>query len=117
MTHAAAIALSAAVLAGSCWLAPAAVAAEGSVRIESPAEGAKLDAMDQTRLVYEVVPGPGGDHVHVYVDDKEVGILRQLKGSYTLGSLAAGPHAICIKVVNKAHAPIGLQGCVDVTVE
>ena len=106
-----------ALMSGTCLLAPACLAAEGSVTIESPKDGAKLDAMDQNKLVYEVVPGPGGDHVHVYVDGKEAGILRQLKGSYMLETLAAGKHDICIKVVNKAHTPIGLQRCVAVSVE
>lgn len=91
--------------------------AEPHVRIESPANGAKLDAMDQNRLVYEVDPGPRGDHVHVYVDGKEVGILRQLKGSYTLETLPPGAHELCVKVVNKAHTPIGLQDCVKVNVD
>ena len=106
-----------ALMSGTFLLAPLAMAAEGSITIESPKDGAKLDAMNQNKLVYAVVPGPGGDHVHVYVDGKEVGILRQLKGSYTLETLAAGPHDICIKVVNKAHTPTGVQHCVKVQVD
>lgn len=106
-----------ALMSGAAVLAPAAMAAEGSITIDSPKDGAKLDAMNQNKLVYAVVPGPGGDHVHVYVDGKETGILRQLKGSYTLETLAAGKHEICIKVANKAHVPIGLQRCVTVSVE
>ena len=96
---------------------PDAAAAEPYVRITSPADGATLDAMDQNRLVYEVDPGPRGDHVHVYVDGDEVGILRQLKGSYTLETLAPGSRELCVKVVNKAHTPIGVQDCVEVRVE
>jgi len=96
---------------------PDAAAAEPYVPITSPADGAPLDAMDQNRLVYEVDPGPRGDHVHVYVDGDEVGILRQLKGSYTLETLAPGSRELCVKVVNKAHTPIGVQDCVQVRVE
>ncbi len=90
--------------------------AQGGVKIQSPANGATLDALDENRLVYEVEPGPRGDHVHVYVDNKEVGILRKLKGSYLLESMAAGKRNICVKVVNKAHVPIGVEQCVQVTV-
>jgi len=97
--------------------ASAALAAEPHVRIGSPADGATLDAMEQNRLAYEVEPGPRGDHVHVYVDGEEVGILRQLKGSYTLETLAPGERELCVKVVNKAHTPIGVQDCVKVRVE
>ncbi|MDQ1315903.1 MAG: hypothetical protein QG662_2012 [Pseudomonadota bacterium] len=96
---------------------PLAAIGQGKVTITSPAEGATLDAMDENKLVYEVDPGPRGNHVHIYVDDKEVGILRKLKGSYTLESLSSGKRDICVKVVNKAHVPIGTEGCVKVTVK
>ncbi len=93
------------------------MAVEGSVTIVSPQDGAKFDVMKQNQIAYDVVPGPKGDHVHVYVDNKEVGILRQLKGSYTFEALSAGKHAISFKVVNKAHTPIGRQRCVNVSVK
>ncbi|HYP69039.1 MAG TPA: hypothetical protein VEP67_12425 [Thiobacillaceae bacterium] len=107
-------------LLGTLLLAPLpapALSAEASVNIASPADGAKLDAMEQAKLVYKVVAGPHGDHVHVYVDNKEVGILRKLEGSYTLETLAVGAHTICVKVVNKAHVPIGVEKCIKVSVE
>lgn len=87
------------------------------VKITAPAEGAKLDAMAQNKIDYEVSPGPRGDHVHAYIDQKEVAILRALKGSYTMETLAPGKHNICVKVVNKGHTPIGVQKCVNVIVE
>lgn len=86
-------------------------------KITSPPDGAKLDAMAQNRINYEVVPGPRGDHVHLYVDNKEAGILRKLSGSHPLESLSPGAHVLCIKVVNKAHVPIGVEQCVKVSVE
>ena len=95
----------------------AAVAAEGSVTIRSPVDGATLDVMEQNKVDYEVVPGPGGDHVHLYVDGEEAAILRQLKGSYTLENLASGQHDLCVKVVNKNHTPIGVEKCIAVTVQ
>jgi len=90
---------------------------QGKVLITAPLEGATLDAMAENKLVYEVDPGPRGDHVHVYVDNREVGILRQLKGSYLLESPSAGKHSLCVKVVNKAHVPVGIEQCVQVTVK
>ena len=95
----------------------AAIAADPSVTIESPADGATLDAMAQTKIVYVVESGPQGDHTHLYVDGKEAAILRSLKGSHTLATLASGGHDICIKVVNKAHTPIGVEKCIKVTVQ
>ncbi|MBZ0070343.1 MAG: hypothetical protein WCY26_02045 [Thiohalobacteraceae bacterium] len=95
----------------------AALAAAGSVTILAPADGATLDAMEQNKVEYEVVPGPRGDHLHVYIDGSETGLLRQLKGTYTLETLAPGAHEICIKVVNKNHTPTGPEQCIHVTVE
>lgn len=92
------------------------LAQDASVMISSPVDGARLDAMAQNQLVYEVMPGPKGDHVHLYVDNKEAAILRQLKGSHTLKTLSPGQHDICVKVVDKGHTPIGLEKCVKVTV-
>ncbi len=87
-----------------------------SVKITSPADGALLDAAAPNAVVYEVMPGPHGDHVHLYVDNKEVAILRQAKGSHALTRLSPGKHDICIKVVNKAHTPVGADQCVKVSV-
>jgi hypothetical protein len=92
-------------------------AQDAAVKILSPADGATLDAKAKNQVTYDTVPGPKGDHVHVYVDGSEVAVLRQLKGSYALESLAAGSHQLCIKVVDKNHTPIGVEKCVKVTVK
>lgn len=98
-------------------LASTAYAATGSVKILSPADGAKLDAFARNSIQYEVVPGPNADHVHLYVDGKETAILRELKGTHALQTLSPGPHELCVKVVNRAHVPIGVQQCVKVHVQ
>ena len=109
--------LIAAAAALSLFPALAGAAADAYVKITSPKNGAKLDGMELIRLAYEVKPGPKGDHVHIYTDGKEVGILRQLKGTYTLETLAPGERTLCVKVVNKAHVPIGIEQCIKVHVE
>jgi hypothetical protein len=92
------------------------LAENASVKITAPANGTRLDAMAQNKVAYDIRPGPKGDHVHLYVDRKEAAILRQLKGSYTLATLAPGPHDICVRVVDKGHTPIGVEQCVTVSV-
>ena len=94
-----------------------ALAQEGSATISAPADGAKLQASADNRVTYEIVPGPKGDHSHLYLDGKEVAVLRELKGSVPLKALAAGPHEVCVKVVNKNHTPIGIEKYVKVMVE
>jgi hypothetical protein len=90
---------------------------QGTVMITSPADGATLDAMDDIRLAYKVNPGPRGDHSHLYIDNKEVAILRERKGSYLLETLSSGNRSLCVKIVNKAHVPIGIGQCIQVTVK
>ncbi len=90
------------------------LAADASVTISSPADGAKVGTSG-IAVAYEVVTGPKGDHVHFYVDDQEVKVLRQLKGTYTVDSLKAGMHTLCIKIVDKSHTPIGGEKCIKVT--
>ena len=92
----------------------AALADDAWVKISSPADGAKVGTMG-VAVAYEVMTGPKGDHVHLYVDDSEAKVLRQMKGTYTIDSLKAGPHNICIKLVDKGHTPIGVDKCIKVT--
>jgi len=97
--------------------APSLGLAQGKAVITSPADGATLDGMDENRVAYDVVYGPRGDHAHLYVDNKEVAILRKPKGSYLLETLSSGKHDLCVKVVNKAHVPTGIEQCIQVTVK
>lgn len=98
-------------------LMQAAMAAEPAVEISAPLDGAKLNAMRQHTVEYDVTRGGRGDHIHLYVDGDEAATLRQAKGSYNIEYLAPGNHEICIKLVNKNHTPIGVQRCVKVAVE
>jgi hypothetical protein len=86
---------------------------EGSVSISAPAEGAKV-GLSAIRLVYDVAPGPKGDHVHIYVDGEQAALLHQLKGSYTVDKLTAGKHWLCVRVIDKGNTPVGLEKCVGV---
>jgi len=94
-----------------------AVAAEPKIDITSPADGSRLEAKAESRLDYEVTLGGGGDHAHLYVDGKETGLLRQIKGSYTLDPMTRGMHEICAKMVDKNHTPIGVERCIKVTAD
>ena len=96
---------------------PATSFGQGKALIISPTDGATLDPLDEIRVTYEVDPGPRGDHAHLYVDNKEVAILRKLKGSQLLETLSSGKRSLCVKVVNKAHVPIGIEQCIHVTVK
>lgn len=96
---------------------PAVLAADASVTISSPHNGAKISPKTEINVVYEVALGSNGNHAHLYVDNGEAAILRATKGSHSVGTLAPGKHEICVKIVNKAHTPIGAQACVNVNVE
>lgn len=94
-----------------------------SVTISSPADKSKIPG-PSTNIVFDVVPAAAGsaipaaskaDHVHVYVDGERVAQLRGLKGSYAVDKLVTGKHWLCIRVVDKAETPVGLEKCVEVT--
>lgn len=94
-----------------------AMAGESKIVINSPVNGAKLDSEEQNKLDYNVTLAGEGDHIHVYVDGNQKALLREMKGSYKLESLAHGSHEICIKIVNKNHTPTGVNRCVKVSVQ
>jgi hypothetical protein len=64
-----------------------------------------------------VTPGPQGHHAHPYDNGEEIAVLRKLKGRYALDSLESGARELCIKVVNRRHKPVGVEQCVNVTIE
>lgn len=112
-----------------------AVAAEGTVAIISPPDGATLDSEAATHVVYSATFGNAGDHAHLYidghdmetvrnraisrttetyVDGKWVVVSREINGKQAIDALPPGKHEICIKVVDKAHKPIGIEKCIEV---
>lgn len=100
----------------SCLLVSAsAFAAEGKVTISSPANGATVGKDVNVALSYEAVPGPEGDHLHLYLDGKRVDVIHPMKGTADVGMLAPGKHHICLAVNTKAHVPTGAEACIDIT--
>ena len=75
-----------------CYV-PVALAADASVTISSPQEGAKISPKE-VNVTYEIVLGPNSNHAHLYVDNGEPVIIRALKGSHTVGTLAPGKHSM-----------------------
>jgi hypothetical protein len=83
-------------------------AVEGaSITILSPTDGAHLSAGEEYPLQYDLKPGKGGDHFHVWVDDKRGPAIHDYKGTYTLPKLTPGEHVIYIGVVDKGHVSTG----------
>jgi hypothetical protein len=78
-----------------------------SINIISPTDGAHLDAGEEYPLTYEVTPGKGGDHFHVWVDEKRGPGIHDNKGKYALPKLTPGEHVIYIAIVDKGHVPTG----------
>jgi len=95
---------------------PVSAPAGSLVDISAPVDGAGIDAKAQIKLDYDITLGGEGDHAHLYVDDRRIAMLRQMKGSYMIFPLDPGIREICIKVVNSNHTPIGVSRCVKVTV-
>jgi hypothetical protein len=90
--------------------------AAASIQILSPQNGAELDAGEVYPLQYAVVPGPGGDHFHVWVDSERGPGVHDRQGSYQLPKMTAGEHTITLKVVDKGHVPTGPEKSIKVRV-
>lgn len=93
------------------------VQADPDLKIFTPKDGDVIKQGQSIPVKYAIKPWPRGDHSHIYVNHKEAGILRRKKATFTLDPLPAGEHSICLKVVNRAHAPIGQDTCLKVTVQ
>ncbi|HEY5994062.1 MAG TPA: hypothetical protein VIU46_05615 [Gallionellaceae bacterium] len=99
----------------SLFACGSALAAQGKVTISSVVPKEPY-AKDKITLTYEADPGTEGNHLHLNVDGKRVDVIRQLKGTTTLGPLSSGKHHICLAVNTEGHTPTGVESCVDVTV-
>ena len=75
--------------------------AEGaSVKILSPKEGEVIEG-DQVQLLFELVKGRRGEHVHAYVDGELMGMFKSDAG--TLTGVLAGHHTLELRVVASDH--------------
>jgi hypothetical protein len=94
-----------------------AFAADGKITISFPAHGAMINAKDKLPINYDAVLGPGGDHLHLYVDGARIDVLRQLTGSTEVGPLTPGIHHICLAENTKWHMATGPEDCIEVTAQ
>jgi len=101
----------------SVAVSPLLAAGEASIHILSPKDHEQLEADETYQLEYEVQPGPGGDHFHVWVDDARGPGIHDSKGKYTLPKMSPGEHTITLRVVDKGHVPTGPQQSIHVVVK
>jgi hypothetical protein len=94
-----------------------AYAADGSITISAPANGAMVSAKDKIPVTYAATLGKDGDHLHLNVDGNRVDVLRPTKGTAELDPLPAGKHHVCLTVNTSSHAPTGVETCVDITAQ
>lgn len=91
--------------------------ADPDVIFITPKDGAVIKQGESIPVQYSIKPWPRGDHSHIYIDHKESGILRHKKATFPINPLPVGEHSLCLKVVNKAHAPIGQETCISISVK
>ncbi len=94
-----------------------AYAADGSITINSPKNGAMVSSTSKVPLSYSAMLGPTGNHWHLNVDGRRVDILRQPMGTAELDPLPAGKHHVCLTENTASHVPTGVESCVDVTAQ
>jgi len=98
---------------------PATAADSGSITIISPKDGAVLQG-GGNKLEYNVHLSPNGSHLHIYIDNQDPIIGKNVSNcpcSIGLPALATGKHAIVVKEATAGHALTGVQSTVTVTVK
>jgi hypothetical protein len=91
-----------------------AFAAEGKITISAPANDATVGQNDDVEITYEAVLGPNGDHLHLYLDNKRIDVLHQLKGKADVGLIPPGSHKICLAENTSSHVPTGVETCISI---
>jgi hypothetical protein len=79
-----------------------------AVMISAPADGAVLAAYKPVKISYKIIPGPKGDHAHLYIDKFRAGMLHQRAGDHEIKMLHPGLHKIRIEIVTEDHQHIGV---------
>lgn len=95
-------------------------AANGSITITSPADGAVLQSATGNKVDFDVHLSPKGNHVHIYVDNQKPIVYQDVGRcpcSVDLPNLTPGKHTIAVKEATSSHALTGIQGIVTVTVK
>jgi hypothetical protein len=108
------------VAVAAMWFAnPASAADSGSITIISPQDGAVLKS-GGNKLEYNVHLSPKGNHLHIYIDNQDPIIDRNVSNcpcSTNLPALAKGKHVIAVKEATANHVLTGLQSTVTVDVK
>lgn len=110
----AALLFGASVALGGLSLNAYAAAAGGSITIESPKDGAEINANAGIVVKFKVHHTVEGNHLHFYVDNGDPTIVREWSGTITLPGVAPGKHEICIKEARVNHVLTGLEKCISV---
>ena len=97
-------------------LAAPALADEGKITILSPHDGEEVSAGKPLIVSFEAVWGPNGNHLHLYLDNHRLDVIRVPKGSEDIGQyVMAGKHVICLEIETSWHISTGVKQCVTVT--
>ena len=92
----------------------------GSITITSPVNNVVLQSATGNKLEFNVHLSPNGNHVHVYVDDQDPIVFRDVSHcpcSIALPKLSSGKHTIVVKESTSSHAMTGVQSSVTATVK
>jgi hypothetical protein len=92
----------------------------GSITITAPVNDAVLQSATGNKLEFNVHLGPTGNHVHIYIDDQDPIVFRDVSHcpcSVPLPKLSSGKHTIVIKEATSGHAMTGMQSSVTATVK
>lgn len=94
--------------------------AMGSITITSPINDAVLQSATENKLEFNLHLSPNGNHVHVYIDDQDPIVFRDVSRcpcNIALPKLSSGKHTIVVKEATSGHAMTGVQASLTATVK
>jgi len=92
----------------------------GAIAILAPTSDAVLQSGAENKLEFNVKLSPRGNHLHIYIDNQDSIIERNVAHcpcSVALPKLTPGKHVIVIKEATSGHAMTGVERSVTVTVK
>lgn len=95
-------------------------AGKGSITITAPVNDAVLQGAKGNKLEFNVKLSPNGSHVHIYIDNQQPIVYRDVSHcpcSVDLPQLTPGKHTIAVKEATSSHALTGLESSVTAMVK
>ncbi|SCZ52353.1 hypothetical protein [Thiohalomonas denitrificans] len=90
---------------------------KSSVRISSPVDGQKLPPGTAVEIEYKATLGFKARYIELQLEGRPPVVVKEPEGSHQFAELEPGRYRIRATLLNRAHADLGVEDSVTITVE